>query len=326
MPKDSSGSPQADAAVHAGLDVATDHLDVELLPSGRTLRVPNTPEERRGLATLLRDEGVTLLVLEATGGLEIPVVAELALAGVPLVVANPRQVRDFARAVGILAKTDRLDAHVLARFARDVKPVPRALPDQAQHELGELVARRRQLIECRVAEENRLERAATKPVRKSIQAAVTFYERQIATLGEQIGQKIKDSPAWREKDELYQSVPGIGECTSRVLIAELPELGRLSNAQIASLVGLAPFACESGRFKGRRMIRGGRTPVRNSLYMAALSASRCNPVIKAFYQRMRSRLCFKAAITACMRKLLCILNTMAAKNICWNPKVTPKTT
>lgn len=326
MPNDPPVGSLPDALVYAGLDVATDHLDVELLPSGRRLHVANTPEERRRLAGLLGDEGVALLVLEATGGLEIPVVAEIALAGVPLVVANPRQVRDFAKAVGILAKTDRLDAHVLARFARDVRPVPRPLPDQAQQELGELVARRRQLIECRVAEENRLERAASKTVRKSIQAAVSFYERQIDALDEQIGQKIKDSPAWREKDELYQSVPGIGECTSRVLIAELPELGRLSNAQIASLVGLAPFACESGRFKGRRTIRGGRTPVRNSLYMAALSASRCNPVIKAFYQRMRSRLCFKAAITACMRKLLCILNTMAAKNVCWNPKVLPKTT
>jgi transposase len=325
MPNDPPVAPLPDAAVYAGLDVATDHLDIELLPSGRALHIANTPVERRDLAGLLRDQGVTLVVLEATGGLEIPVVAELVLAGVPLVVANPRQVRDFAKAVGILAKTDRLDAHVLARFARDVKPEPRALPDQAQHDLSELVTRRRQLVECRVAEENRLERAASKPVRKSIQAAVGFYERQIAALDDQVGQKIKDSQVWREKDELYRSVPGVGECTSRVLIAELPELGRLSNNQIAALVGLAPFACESGRFKGRRMIRGGRTSVRSSLYMAALSASRCNPVIKAFYQRLRTRLCFKAAITACMRKLLCILNTMAAKNVPWNPKITPKT-
>lgn len=324
-PHEPPGSPPADAAVYAGIDVSTDYLDTELLPSGRTLHVPNTPAERRLLAAQLREQGVTLLVLEATGGLEVPIVAELTLAGVPLVVANPRQVRDFAKAVGILAKTDRLDAHVLARFARDVKPEPRALPDQAQRDLGELVARRRQLVECRVAEENRLERAASKPVRKSIQAAVGFYNRQIDAVEEQIGQKIKDSPVWREKDELYQSVPGVGDATSRVLIAELPELGRLSNNQIAALVGLAPFACESGRFKGRRMIRGGRAPVRTALYMAALSATRCNPVIKAFYTRLKARLCFKAAITACMRKLLCILNTMAARNTSWNPKVFLKT-
>jgi len=303
----------------AGIDVAGDHLDVEILPSAQRLTIPSTPEEHRRLAGLLRNHQVHLVVLEATGGLEVPVAAELSLAGLLVAIVNPRQVRDFAKAVGILAKTDRLDAHVLARFARDVQPPARPLPDQAHRDLAELTTRRRQLVEARVAEQNRLQRAASTPVRRSIQKAITFLERQIDDVDQLIGQRLKDSPLWRDKDELYRSVPGIGDVTSRTLIADLPELGALSNKQIAALVGVAPMNRDSGTLKGRRAIRGGRKPVRCALYMATLSARRCNPVIKAFFERLIVKMPFKAALTACMRKLLSILNTMAARNTHWNP-------
>jgi transposase len=301
----------------AGIDVSGERLDVHQLPEGRDSSALRTPEECRLLARRLRQEEVGLVVLEATGGLEVMLAAELALAGVPVAVVNPRQVRDFARACGVLAKTDRLDACVLARFARDVNPTPRPIPDEQQRELAELVDRRRQLIDARTAETSRLARVCSASVRKSLEAALGFLQGQIDALDKDLAGRIKSSPVWREKDELYRSVPGVGPATSHLLIADLPELGRVGPRQIAALVGVAPFNHDSGSMRGRRAIRGGRKSVRNALYMAALSASRYNPVIKAHFQRLRQRMPFKAALTACMRKLLCILNAIAARNTPW---------
>jgi len=301
----------------AGIDVSGERLDVCLLPGEPVEPVPRTPEGCRSLARQLHRRGVTLVVVEATGGLEVMLVAELALAEVPVAVVNPRQVRDFARALNILAKTDRLDAQVLARFAKDVRPEARPIPDAQQRELAELVDRRRELIEARTAERNRLERVGSKAVRRSIQAAIAFLERQIDALDDELAGRIKNSPLWREKDELYRSVPGVGPATSHMLIAALPELGRLGHPQIIALVGLAPFCKDSGAMKGRRAIRGGRKPVRNALYMAALVATRSNPVIQAHYEELKKRMPLKSALVSCMRKLLIILNTIAARNTPW---------
>lgn len=307
----------------AGIDVSGERLDICLLPGEPVESVPRTPEDCKLLARRLHRAAVGLVVVEATGGLEVMLVAELALADVPVAVVNPRQVRDFAKAVGILAKTDRIDAHVLARFARDVRPEPRPIPDAQQRELAELVDRRRELIDARTAERNRLERAGAKAVRRSIVTAIAFLERQIDALDDELAQRIKGSPIWRDKDELYRSVPGIGPATSHMLIAALPELGRISNAKIAALVGVAPFNRDSGPMRGRRAVRGGRKPVRNALYMAAFVAARSNSVIKEHYQQLRTRMPFKAAMVACMRKLLIILNTIAARNTPWKTAAQP---
>jgi len=258
-----------------------------------------------------------LAVLEATGGLEVAVVAALAAASVPVVVANPRQVRDFARATGQLAKTDRLDAQILAQFAATVRPIPRPLPEAGTQELAALLTRRRQLIDMLTAEKNRLS-SALKSVRKGIQAHITWLERRLAETDHDLSTTIQASPVWREQDDLLQSTPGVGRVLSTTLLASLPELGTLNRKQIAALVGVAPFARESGAWRGKRMIRGGRAPVRVALYMSALVATRYNPVIKAFYRRMRdSGKPAKVALTACMRKLLTILNAILKHHTPW---------
>jgi transposase len=307
--------------LYAGIDVCQERLDLAVWPGGSAESFSYDAAGMDALRARLRQQRVKLVVIEATGGLEQRVAAELASIGLAVAVINPRQARDFARSLGKLAKNDRIDALVLARFGEAVKPEPRTLPDEAQRLLSDLVMRRRQLIDMRTAEMNRMGRATARPVLRSHRDLLKAIERELEDLDTQLGEQIKSSDAWRAKDELYRSVPGVGEGTSRTLVAEMPELGTLSRVQVAALAGLAPYDHDSGRMRGVRSIRGGRHTVRTALYMAAMSASRCNPVIRATYQRLRARgKCFKVAIVACMRKLLTILNTIAARGTPWHEK------
>lgn len=302
--------------VYFGIDISKDHLDLHQLPQDRAARFEANPEGIGKLITYLKRRKPTLIVIEATGGYETRIAAELAAAKLNVAVVNPRQVRNFARALGILAKTDSIDARVLARFAQDVRPEPRPLPDEQELALKALVKRRRQLVEMLVAEKNRLNRVTSKTVRENLKQTIEFLNQRIADLDKQIAETVKNSPVWREKDNLMQSVPGIGAKTSHTLMALLPELGKLNRRQIASLVGVAPLNRDSGKFRGRRMISGGRKSVRNALYMGTLAAIRCNPMISSFYLRLRQDgKEFKVAITACMRKLLIILNAMLKNHI-----------
>lgn len=305
-----------------GIDVAKAELVVAARPSGEQWTVAN---DERGVETLvarLGREAPELIVLEATGGYELLCVAALVAAVLPVVVANPRQVRDFAKATGQLAKTDRIDAEILALFAERVRPAVRALPDAAAQELDALLARRRQLLEMLQAERNRLGQVfgrGKQPVKKSLQHHIAFLERELKRADTDLGELIQQSPAWREKDDLLQSVPGVGRVLSFTLLAELPELGRLSRREIAKLVGVAPLSRDSGTMRGRRFVQGGRASVRAVLYMAALVATKRNPVIAAFYQRLLAAgTPKKLALVACMRKLLTILNTMARTGERWS--------
>jgi len=311
------------ANVYVGIDVAKDWLDVAQRPGGEAWRVSS---DEKGVAALVeRLKGVrpTLVVLEATGGLQIPAVAALAAAGLRTVVVNPRQVRQFAGATGRLAKTDAIDAQVLAQFGEAVRPEVRPLPDAATQELSALVARRRQLIEMLTAEKNRL-RLATKKVRPNIEAHIRWLEGELLNLEGGLGDVIRSSPVWRERDNLLRSVPGVGPVLSFVLLADLPELGKLSRKEVAALVGVAPLNRDSGLFRGRRQVWGGRSHVRTALYMAALVATRYNPVIKSFYQRLLSGgKPKKVALTACMRKLLTILNAMTRAQTSWQIPPSP---
>ena len=303
-----------------GIDVAKDHLDVHILPTGEAFRLPH---DGPGLTTLLdrvRPLAPTLLVLEATGGYEIPVAATLAGAGLPLAVVNPRQVRDFARATGQLAKTDPLDAHVIARFAQAVRPTPRPVPDEQARALGELVARRRQLVDMLGAELNRRRLLREPRVRRQLDAHIGWLEAALRRLDHDLTTLLRATSAWREAEDLLRSVPGIGPITATTLIASLPELGRLDRRRIAALVGLAPFARDSGAFRGRRMITGGRAPIRKVLFMATLTAIQHNPAIAAFYRRLvATGRPGKVALTAAMRKLLTILNAILRDRRPWIP-------
>ena len=304
-----------------GIDVAKHSLDLCRLPDGRRDTFPNDPQ---GLTQLLRQlpapEGC-LIVVEATGGYERPLVAALLDAGYPTAVVNPRQVRDFAKALGILAKTDTIDAAVLARFAQQVRPRTTAKTPERQAELQQLVGRRRQLLELRTAETHRLEGTTVKSVRKSIAQVVALLNKQIAALERDLLALIESDDDWKDKGNLLGSVPGVGPITVAALLAELPELGRLNRQQIAALAGLAPFNRDSGRFRGQRTICGGRATVRSALDMAALTARTHNPVIRQFAQRLQAAgKPFKLVITACMRKLLVILNTMLHTGTHWNPQ------
>jgi len=306
-----------------GIDVAKAQLEFACRPSGETGTVPNVDEGIRELVTRCQALTPTLMVLEATGGYEAALVAALATAGLPVVVANPRQVRDFAKATGQLAKTDALDAQVLALFAERVRPVPRPLPDAAIQALDALLTRRRQLVEMLTAERNRL-LIARSAVRRDLQQHIRFLERRLREADDDLHTAVKASPAWRVKDDLLQSVPGVGRVVSLTLLAELPELGRLSHKEIAALVGVAPLNRDSGTLRGKRLVYGGRAPVRAVLYMAALVASKCNPVIRAFYLRLRAAgKPAKLALTACMRKLLTILNAIARDGTPWQPEPIP---
>jgi transposase len=303
-----------------GIDVAKAQLEFAGRPSGVRGAVPNAGDGIDALVEQLQAGAPTLIVLEATGGYEAAVVAALATAGLPVVVANPRQVRDFARATGQLAKTDAIDAQVLALFAERVRPAPRPLPDEAAQALDALLTRRRQLIEMLTAERNRLP-IARSPVRRDLQQHIRFLERRLREADDDLHSAVKASPLWRVKDDLLQSVPGVGRVVSLTLLAELPELGRVSHKEIAALVGVAPLNRDSGTLRGKRLVYGGRAPVRAALYMAALVASKCNPVIRVFYQRLRAAgKPAKVALTACMRKLLTILNAIARSGTPWQPE------
>jgi transposase len=302
-----------------GIDVAKAQLEYACRPSGETGTGAN---EERGIAELVaRCQALapTLIVCEATGGYEAALVAALATAGLPVVIVNPRQVRDFAKATGQLAKTDALDAQVLALFAERVRPAPRVLPDEAVEALDALLTRRRQLVEMLTAERNRL-LLARPTVRRELHQHIRFLERRLREADDDLHTAVKASPLWRVKDDLLQSVPGVGRVVSLTLLAELPELGRLTHKEIAALVGVAPLNRDSGTLRGKRLVYGGRAPVRAVLYMAALVASKCNPVIRAFYQRLRAAgKPAKVALTACMRKLLTILNAIARDGTPWQP-------
>lgn len=312
-----------------GIDVAKAELVVATRPTGERWTVENDERGVRTLVERLRRDGATLIVLEATGGYELLCVAALAAASLPVVVVNPRQVRDFARATGQLAKTDRIDADILALFAERVRPDVRPLPDTEAQELDALLARRRQLLEMLQAERNRLGQVFGRgktPVKKSLKAHIAFLERELRMTDTDLGDMVRRSPAWRERDDLVQSVPGVGPVLSFTLLADLPELGRLSRREIAKLVGVAPLSRDSGTLRGRRFVQGGRASVRSVLYMAALVATKRNAVIRAFYVRLLAAgKPKKLALVACMRKLLTILNTMVRTGERWTTERVDRT-
>ena len=301
-----------------GIDVSKDRLDVHVRPSGESFAVSRDGAGIADLAERLRVARPTLVVLEATGGFEVTVAAGLAGAGLPLAVVNPAQIRAFARAVGQLAKTDRLDAEIIARFADQVRPEPRPVADEDARALAELVARRRQVVEMIGMESNRRRQARSDRVRKGVDRVLTALQAELADLDRDLDDQIKGSPAWRAAEDLLTSVPGIGPITARTLIAELPELGRIDRRRLAALVGVAPVNRDSGAMRGHRAIAGGRADVRNVLFMAALAAIRHNPVIKDLYDRLRQRgRPAKTALVAAIRKLLTILNAIIRDQRPW---------
>jgi transposase len=301
-----------------GLDIAKDAVVMAVAGEAATATFATTPAGLTALVTALRHRQPTLVVLEATGGYERPCVAACVLAGLPVVLVNPRQVRAFAQALGRLAKTDAIDAHVLAAFAERVRPALRPVPDAATQELDAVVTRRQQLVAMSSAERQRLAQAHSPAVRRSLEAHIAWLQRQIDDSDDQLDTLIRQSPVWREQDDLLQGVPGIGPITARTLLATLPELGTLAHRPLASLVGLAPLNHDSGRSQGRRTPWGGRADVRRVLYMAALAAVRFNPLIKAFYERLvaagKRR---KVALVAAMHKLLTVLNAILRDRKPW---------
>lgn len=301
-----------------GIDVAKHRLDVALHPQGEVFAVDADPEGIAALVTRLQAARPALIVLEATGGYEAFLAAELVAADLAVAVVNPRQTRDFARALGRLAKTDAIDAATLALFAEKVQPRCHTPRSDREERLKALVTRRHQLVALRTAELNRRPHA-TAEVRKSIDVVLRTLRRQIEELDRQIRGTVRHCPLWREQDDLLQSVPGVGPQTSQMLLAALPELGRLNRRQIASLVGVAPLNRDSGQRRGQRTTWGGRAAVRATLYMAALAGIRCNPVLRTFYQRLRGAgKKAKVALTACMRKLLVILNAIVRTQQPWH--------
>jgi transposase len=304
-----------------GIDIAKQSFDVWLLPEGQAVTLSNDAGGFEQLLGRLPAPETCLVVVEASGGYQRGLVAELVSAGHRVAVVNPRQVRDFARGLGIRAKTDRIDARMLARFAQQVQPRPLEKTSEKQAVFQELVARRRQLVEHRTAEKNRLQTAATASVRRSIRGLIDRLNREIRRIEKDLLAQVEVDQHWKGKADLLEAVPGIGPITVACLLAELPELGRVSRQEIAALVGVAPFNRDSGRFHGKRSIWGGRASVRSALYMAALTARRSNPVIRAFADRLaRAGKPFKVVITACMRKLLVILNTLLKTNAQWKPE------
>jgi len=309
--------------VFVGIDVSKKQLDVAFRPEGKAVRALN---DRRGIAKLARQLeklGPVQIVVEATGGFERELVCALAAVDVPVVVVNPRLVSNFAKSTGLRAKTDAIDAAVLARFAEAVRPEPRPLPDAGARELSALIARRRQLIEMTTAESNR-RALATNAVRRLIAAHLRGLKIQITAVDKAIQKAISASEIWRKKAELISSVPGVGRATTAILLAGLPELGQLNRRQIAALVGLAPFVRESGTWRGKRAIAGGRRHIRAALYMCAVVGIRRNSTLKAFYERLRgSGKTAKQALTACMRKLLVTLNAMIRQETRWRSAMVP---
>jgi len=305
---------------YIGIDVSKATLDVASLPNGESWTVTNDDLGVAELTPRLIALAPVLVVLEATGGFETLAAITLAKAGLPIAVVNPRQVRDFAKAMGQLAKTDALDAGILAAFAQRVRPEPRPLPDEAAQLLDSLLTRRRQLVDMLTAEKNRLG-FARGPVKRDINRHIRWLEKRLADVDGDLQDAIAASPLYQAKADLLRSVPGVGPVTTLTLIAALPELGHLSRHQIAALVGVAPLNRDSGTMRGKRMVWGGRAPVRAVLYMAALVGIKHNPVLRRFYERLRAAgKPFKVAVTACMRKLLTILNAMLHQNRPWDPQ------
>jgi transposase len=307
-------------AIFVGIDVSKDRLDVHVRPSGEAFAVTRDSKGLEELVDRLRTVSPALIAVEATGGFETIVAAALAGAALPLVVVNPAQVRHFAQALGKRAKTDPIDAEVIAKFIEAVKPAPRPVPDEQARLLAELVARRRQIIEMIVAERQREKRAENMRVRKSLTRTLRTLEKEMPELDGDIGALVRGSPAWREKEDLLVTFPGVSNTLARTFLAEVPELGSLNRREIASLAGVAPFTRQSGRWKGKSMIGGGRAPLRAALYMAALSAIRCNPTLKTFYQRLLSAGKPKmVGLIAVARKILTVLNAMVRDRKQWQP-------
>jgi len=301
-----------------GIDVSKAELVIAVAPSGERWTSATTPEALVAFVARVKTVAPSVVVMEATAGYDVPVAVACAAAGLPVAVVNPRQIRAFAQAIGRTAKTDPIDAEVIALFGERVRPEPRPLPDADTQALAALVARRRQLLEMLHAERQRLEQATATAVRRDLRQHVTWLKRRVADTDDELQKRIQKSPAWREKDDLLRSVPGIGPAVSRTLLAELPELGQLDRRTIAALVGVAPMNRDSGRFRGKRMIWGGRASVRQALYMAALVASRYNAPLRTFYQRLQAAgKPKKLALVAVMRKLLTILNAMVKHNTEW---------
>lgn len=303
-----------------GIDVSKDRLDVAFRPLDKALSLSNDEKGIRELLKFLKSQDLARIVLEATGGLEAPVVAALVAEKHPVVVVNPRQVRDFARSTGTLAKTDALDAKVLAHFADAIRPEVRSLPDRESQELASMLTRRQQLVEMIVMEKNRLKSATAG--KDEIQEHVCYLEKRLAEKDQDLTMRLRQSAVWREKDDLLKGVPGIGPVSSVTLLSALPELGTLDRKKIAALVGVAPLNRDSGKMRGKRSIWGGRARVRSVLYMATLSAVRYNPAIKKVYERLlKAGKPKKVALVACMRKLITILNAMLKNKSTWHPAI-----
>jgi len=308
--------------VFVGIDVSKDKLDVAVRPSGEIISFSNDEDGISLMVDFIKPLSPLLIVLEATGGLETASVGMLAAKGLPIVVINPRQVRDFAKATGKLAKTDVIDAHVIARFGDAIRPEIRPLKDQETQKLDALITRRRQIVEMITAEKNRLG-TATSWTRKDIQNHIAWLEKCLMKADKDLNNLLRKSPVWREKNDILRSTPGVGPVLSMTLLSNLPELGTLNRKQIAALVGVAPLNRDSGLFRGKRKIWGGRASIRSVLYMSVTCAIRFNPLIKKFYQHLRNAgKVHKVAMTACMRKLLIILNTMIKNRTCWSTVTT----
>jgi transposase len=311
------------SAVFVGIDVSKDRLDVYLRPTGEAFCIPRDEKGLDDLTGRLGELPVALVVLEATGGFEEAVAAALAGIGLPLCIVNPRQIRDFARAMGRLAKTDALDAEAIALFAERVRPQARPLPEPERSRLAELVGRRRQIIEMIGMESNRRRQVTDKRLARKLDRHIAFLEKDLDEIDRDIDEAIRGSAVWRTTEALLKSVPGVGDVTVRKLLAEVPELGAVDRHQIAALVGVAPMNRDSGLMRGHRAIAGGRTSVRNVLYMAALTAIRCNPIFRAFYDRLITRgRPKKVALVAVMRKLLTVLNAIVRDHTPWQPQTT----
>lgn len=303
--------------LYVGVDVSKDRLDVHVRPSGAAFAIARDGDGLEALVARLAELGPALIAMEATGGFETVVTAALSGAGLPVVVVNPAQVRSYAKAVGARAKTDPIDADVIARFAEATKPAVRPVPDEETQRLADLVARRRQIIAMIVAEKNR-EKRATPKMQRSIARLLKALQKELSEIDQDIDDAVRGSLAWREKEDLLASVPGVGGGVARTMIAELPELGALTRREIASLAGLAPYTQRSGKWQGKSFIAGGRASVRSALFIAALSASRYNPALNAFYQRLLAKgKAKKAALIAVARKLLVILNAVIRDKKPW---------
>jgi transposase len=305
-----------------GIDIAKYSFDLHLLPEGKTAHYSNDPQGIQQCRQFLLQVRPERIVLEATGGYELALTLDLQTAALPVIVVNPRRVREYARSQGLLAKTDQIDARILAEFAQSPRVQGRELPDAQGRQRRELLARKRQLVETHVAERNRLEHAAERTVVHSIRRILLVVEKEIAKLDKQIAARIAADPQLQRKAEICDSTPGIATATAAVLVTELPELGRVNRREIATLVGLAPMNRDSGQFRGKRTTGGGRVRVRTALYLPMLTVIRCNPVIRRFYQRLLDQGKAKmTALVAAMRKLLTILNTMIKNNQLWNPNI-----